>query len=212
MLSLYLGLLAIAFPGAEGFGAQARGGRSGDVYHVTNLNDAGEGSLRNGIQSARGPRTIVFDLSGTIMLRSALAINKPFLTLAGQSAPGDGITVAGFTTRVTGTNNVIVRYMRFRAGDFNCPAMQDDALQVDKSSDVILDHVSASWSIDETLSVTESERVTVQWSFITQSLNNSCHEKGEHGYGTLLRYGAGGISMHHNLWAHHRSRNPRLGR
>ena len=211
MLSLLVGLMAVAFPGAEGFGAQTPGGRGGDVYHVTNLNDAGEGSLRNGVQTARGPRTIVFDLSGTIQLRSPLSINRQFLTLAGQTAPGGGITVAGFTTRVVGTNNVIVRYLRFRAGDFNCPAMQDDALQVDKSSDVMLDHVSASWSVDETLSVTESERVTVQWSFITQSLNNSCHEKGEHGYGTLLRYGAGGVSMHHNLWAHHRSRNPRLG-
>ena len=201
----------LAFPTAEGFGAAAKGGRDGDLYHVTNLNDTGPGSLRAAIQTATGPRTVVFDLSGTIQLASTLSINKPFLTLAGQTAPGDGITVAGWTTRVVNTHDVIVRYLRFRAGDANCPRMQDDSLQVDRSQDVILDHVSASWSIDETLSVTNSDRITVQWSFITSSLNLSCHEKGEHGYGSLLRYGDGHVSFHHNLYAHHRSRNPRLG-
>ena len=211
LLALPLAAQPLAFPTAEGFGAAAKGGRGGDVYHVTNLNDTGPGSLRAGIQTATGPRTVVFDLSGTIQLASALAINKPFLTLAGQTAPGDGITVAGWTTRVVNTHDVIVRYLRFRAGDGNCPRMQDDSLQVDRSQDVILDHVSASWSIDETLSVTNSDRITVQWSFIASSLNRSCHEKGEHGYGTLLRYGSGSVSFHHNLYAHHRSRNPRLG-
>lgn len=200
-----------AFPGAEGFGACAVGGRGGDVYHVTNLNDSGAGSLRYGIQTANGPRTIVFDLSGTIFLQSKLNINKPFLTLAGQTAPGDGITVAGWTTSISNTHDVVVRYMRFRPGDINCPQLQDDSLNVVNASDVIIDHVSASWSIDETLSVTQSDRVTVQWSLITESLNNSCHEKGLHGYGSLLRYGKGGLTFHHNLYAHHNSRNPRLG-
>lgn len=208
---LFFTLLATAFPGAEGAGANAKGGRGGDVYHVTNLRDSGPGSLRQGVTSATGPRTIVFDVAGTIQLASALSINKPNLTLAGQTAPGGGITVAGFTVRVINTSHVIIRYMRFRAGDTNCPRFQDDALQVDKSTDVILDHVSSSWSVDETLSVTESAKVTVQWSIIAESMNNSCHEKGEHGYGTLLRYGPGDVTMHHNLWAHHRSRNPRLG-
>ena len=200
-----------AFPGAEGSGAITPGGRGGDVYHVTNLFDSGPGSLRFGVQNAAGPRTIVFDLSGTIYLQSKLAINKPFLTLAGQTAPGDGITVAGWTTAVTDTHDVIVRYMRFRPGDVNCPNYQDDGFTVDRSTNVIIDHVSASWSVDETLSVTESNNVTVQWSFITESMKNSCHIKGAHGYGSLIRYGNGVITYHHNLYAHHDSRNPRLG-
>jgi pectin methylesterase-like acyl-CoA thioesterase len=200
-----------AFPSAEGSGELTKGGRGGDVYHVTNLNDAGAGSLREGIRTATGPRTIVFDVSGTIYLNSRLSINKPNLTIAGQTAPGDGITVAGWNTIVTNTHDVIIRYMRFRVGDGNCPAYQDDALGVDKSTDVIVDHISASWSVDETLSVTESDRVTVQWSFITESMKNSCHEKGTHGYGSLVRYGSGVVSYHHNLYAHHHSRNPRVG-
>jgi rhamnogalacturonyl hydrolase YesR/pectate lyase len=200
-----------AFPGAEGFGALAVGGRRGDVYHVTNLSDVGPGSLRYGVQTACGPRTIVFDLSGTIFLRSVLTIDRPFLTLAGQTAPGDGVTVAGFATSISGTHDVVVRYMRFRAGDVNCPSFQGDALNVFESRDVIIDHVSASWSVDETLSVTRSDRVTVQWSIIAESLNESCHAKGHHGYGSLLRWGNGGVTIHHTLYAHHESRNPRLG-
>ncbi|HEX8352464.1 MAG TPA: pectinesterase family protein, partial [Pyrinomonadaceae bacterium] len=199
-----------AFPGAEGAGANAKGGRGGDVYHVTNLNDSGAGSLREGIRTATGPRTIVFDVAGTINLLSRLNVNKSFLTIAGQTAPGDGVTVAGQST-VIGGNNVVIRYLRFRVGDTNCPAVQDDALWVDRTSDVILDHVSASWSVDETLSVTESNNVTVQWSFITESMKNSCHEKGAHGYGSLIRYGSGVVTYHHNLYAHHDSRNPRVG-
>jgi len=200
-----------AFPGAEGFGEFAVGGRGGDVYHVTSLADAGPGSLRYGLQTTCGPRTIVFDLSGTIFLRSVLTIDKPFLTLAGQTAPGDGVTVAGFTTSIAGTHDVVVRYLRFRPGDVNCPSFQGDALNVFESRDVIIDHVSASWSVDETLSVTRSDRVTVQWSIIAESLNASCHAKGHHGYGSLLRWGNGGITIHHTLYAHHESRNPRLG-
>jgi pectin methylesterase-like acyl-CoA thioesterase len=201
-----------AFPEAEGTGAYTVGGRGGDVYHVTNLGDTGAGSLRNGIQSATGPRTIVFDIGGTIYLDSRLDINKPFLTLAGQTAPGDGITVAGWTTVVRDTQHVVIRYMRFRAGDIRCAnGMEGDALWVDNSKDVIIDHVSASWSIDESLSVTDSDRVTVQWSFITESLNFSCHPEGRHGFGSLIRYGDGKLSFHHNLYAHHFNRNPRVG-
>ncbi len=150
-------------------------------------------------------------MSGTIHLNSRLTINKPFITIAGQTAPGDGITIAGWPTVITNTNNVVVRYVRFRVGDANCPVVQDDALWVDKTTDTILDHVSASWSVDETLSVTESDRVTVQWSLITESMKNSCHEKGAHGYGSLIRFGNGVVTYHHNLYAHHDSRNPRVG-
>lgn len=199
-----------AFPGAEGAGANAKGGRGGDVYHVTNLNDTGAGSLRFGISSATGPRTIVFDVAGTITLATRLNINKSFLTIAGQTAPGGGVTIAGHSAVVSG-NNVVIRYLRFRMGDLNCPAVQDDALWVDKTSDVIIDHVSASWSVDETLSVTESANVSVQWSFITESMKQSCHVKGAHGYGSLIRYGTGQVTYHHNLYAHHDSRNPRVG-
>jgi hypothetical protein len=201
-----------AFPTAEGAGAYAIGGRGGDVYHVTNLNDSGAGSLRSGITTATGPRTIVFDVSGTINLNSRLTINKSFLTIAGQTAPGDGITIAGWTTNVTNAQHVIIRYLRFRTGDIRCASgMDGDALWVDNSKDVIIDHVSASWSIDESLSVTDSDRVTVQWSFISESLNQSCHPEGRHGYGSLIRYGSGRISYHHNLYAHHFNRNPRVG-
>ncbi|CAA9233992.1 MAG: Pectate lyase [uncultured Chloroflexi bacterium] len=201
----------VAFTGAEGFGAAARGGRGGDVYHVTTLADTGAGSLRNGILTARGPRTIVFDVGGTIDLQSKLTISTPYLTLAGQTAPGDGITLRGWNTTIDKTHDVVVRYVRFRPGDVACPRLQDDALSVDKSKDIMLDHVSASWSIDEALSVTDSDRVTVQWSIISESLKSSCHEKGAHGYGSLLRYGSGGVTFHHNLFAHHDSRNPRAG-
>jgi pectin methylesterase-like acyl-CoA thioesterase len=201
-----------AFPTAEGAGAYSIGGRGGDTYHVTNLNDTGAGSLRNGVTTATGPRTIVFDVSGTINLNSRLSINKSFLTISGQTAPGDGITVAGWTTAVADAQHVIIRYMRFRPGDIRCASgMEGDALWVDNSKDVIIDHVSASWSIDESLSVTDSDRVSVQWSFISESLNTSCHPEGRHGFGSLIRYGSGRVSYHHNLYAHHFNRNPRVG-
>jgi pectate lyase len=201
-----------AFPGAEGEGAFATGGRGGDVYTVTNLNDSGPGSLRQGILTATGaPRTIVFSVAGNIELRSRLSINRDNLTIAGQTAPAGGITISGWPVVVSRARNIIVRYLRFRLGDWNCPAVQDDALWIDQSQNVMIDHVSASWSVDETLSVTDSTGVTVQWSFITESLRNSCHEKGAHGYGSLIRFGDGRVTFYRNLFAHHDSRNPRLG-
>jgi len=201
-----------AFPTAEGAGAYSIGGRGGDTYHVTNLDDTGAGSLRNGITTATGPRTIVFDVSGTIYLNSRLNINKSFITIAGQTAPGDGITIAGWTTSVSNAQHVIIRYIRFRTGDIRCAnGMEGDALWIDNSKDVIVDHVSASWSIDESLSTTDSDRVSIQWSFISESLNQSCHPEGRHGFGSLIRYGSGRISYHHNLYSHHFNRNPRVG-
>jgi pectate lyase len=197
-------------PAAFATDGAAFGGSGGDIYHVTNLDDSGPGSLRSGIQTAVGPRTIVFDVAGTIELRSRLPIDRPYLTLAGDTAPDAGITVTGWTTSVANTHDVVVRHLRFRPGDANCPAFQDDALNVVRSTDVLIDHVSTSWSIDETLSVTYSDRVTVQWSIIAESLNDSCHEKGSHGYASLLRWN-GDVAFHHNLFTHHNSRVPRVG-
>jgi hypothetical protein len=198
-----------AFPGAEGFGANAVGGRGGTVYYVTNLNDSGPGSLRDGVSSSN--RTIVFDVSGTINLASDLKITHNNITIAGQTAPGDGIALKGWLTSVEKTHDVIVRYIRCRPGDVNCPTFQDDAFHFVNATNCIADHISASWSIDESLSCTWSTNITVQWCIIGASLNNSCHVKGAHGYGTLLRYGNGRVSYHHDLYVHNQSRNPRPG-
>jgi len=195
-----------AFPGAEGAGQYATGGRGGDVYLVTNLNDSGTGSLRAGIDSATGPRTILFNVSGTIHLNSNLLINKPNLTIAGQSAPGGGITIAGYRTHVVNTHDVIVQFIRLRPGDAHGTA-EPDALWVQNSNNVMIDHVTASWSVDETLSVTESTNVTVQWSIISEALRDAGHPKGEHSYGSLIN--GGDVTYHHNLYASNESRNPR---
>ena len=197
----------VAFPGAEGFGRLATGGRGGDVYHVTNLSDFGIGSLRYGIQTAQGPRTIVFDVSGTIMLNSSLRVDKPNITIAGQTAPGDGITLGGGCLKVS-DDHLIIRYIRVRLGDQS--GGDDDAVSVTSGSNIILDHISASWSVDETFS-NQSESVdsiTVQWCMITESLRYSHHEKGAHGYGGI--FGSLRQSFHHNLYAHHSSRSPKV--
>jgi hypothetical protein len=198
-----------SFPGAEGFGADTPGGRGGSVYHVTTTNDSGAGSLRTGVSVAN--RTIVFDVSGTINLASDLAITKSNITVAGQTAPGDGITLMGRTFSVQDTHDVVVRFIRVRAGDVNCPGFQGDSFDVLRGTNVVVDHVTASWSIDECLSPTWSTNVTIQWSVIGGCLDCSCHVKGCHGYGTLMRYGVGRLTLHHNLYAHNQSRNPRPG-
>jgi subtilisin-like proprotein convertase family protein len=207
-----------AFPGAEGSGGFAIGGRGGDVYHVINLNDDGPGSLRYGIETSSGNRTIVFDVSGTITLFSDLKINQPYITVAGQTAPGDGICLQGLLTSVEHTHDVQVRFLRCRPGDLYAPYFQDDSFHFYYATNSIVDHVSASWSIDEVLSTTLSTNVTIQWCMIAEPLNHSAHlqDSGapgyqEHGYGSLIRYGSGAVSYHHNLYADNWSRNPRLG-
>lgn len=205
----------LAFPGAEGYGAYSKGGRGGDVYTVTNLDDSGIGSLRYGIQSALGPRTIVFAVSGVIQLLSGdLDMDKDFMTIAGQTAPGDGICLRDGAFKIK-ANNIIVRYIRSRLGDE--AGRETDAISISEGYDIILDHCSASWSVDECFScstgdMNKIDNVTVQWSIISEALNNSIHTKGSHSYGALIRgcYGAK-YSYHHNLFAHNKSRNPRPG-
>lgn len=205
-----------AFPGAEGFGRFAAGGRGGAVFHVTTLDDSGPGSLRAAVE-ARGPRTVVFDVGGTIILASPLKIGRPNITLAGQTAPGDGITLRGQPLLIA-ADDVIVRYIRVRLGDET--KVQDDAVSITRGRRIIIDHVSASWSVDETLSAGSRYQspedgvhdLTVQWSLIAESLNVSVHDKGRHGYGSLIRGGHGArFSWHHNLWADHQARMPRPG-
>lgn len=199
-----------AFPGAEGFGANATGGRGGQVVFVTNLDDSGSGSLRSAVSGwGNAPKMVVFRVGGEIRLKSPLRISNSNITLAGHSAPGGGITLRGQPLEITGSN-LIIRHLRVRHG--NESLRGDDAISIlDGARNIILDHVSASWSVDETLSPSGDIRdITIQWCVIAESLNNAGHKKGAHGYGSLLR-ATGGVSLHHNLWAHHRGRSPRFG-
>lgn len=200
-----------AFPGAEGAGANASGGRGGDVYYVTSLADTGAGTLRNGISTAPATgRTILFKVSGNIPLTSTLTINKPNITVAGQTAPGDGICIQNDSFNID-ADNVIVRHLRIRHGT-NTMA-ESDCMWINGGTNIMVDHVSASWSVDEVLSATSTiGNVSVQWCYITESLNNSIHTKGAHGYGSLITPSVNAtLSWHHNLYAHNNSRNPRPG-
>jgi pectate lyase len=208
---------AIAFPGAEGFGKYTTGGRGGTVFIVSNLNDNGAGSLREAVESNK-KRIIVFAVSGTIHLESRLNI-KGNCTIAGQSAPGDGICIADHPVGLTG-DNIIVRFIRFRMGDrYQNKGMvdgggSDDAFGGVRRKNIIIDHCSMSWSTDEVCSVYAGDSTTLQWNLISEPLDYSYHfETGDkdferHGYGGI--WGGKHLSAHHNLFAHCNSRNPRF--
>lgn len=206
----------VAFPGAEGYGAQSIGGRAGRVIEVTNLNDSGPGSLRAAIE-AEGPRTVVFRLGGTIELRTPLEIENPYITIAGQTAPGGGIaiktdeTMDGAALEIN-AEHVIVRYIRVRPGPMTETSQNVDALIIGRNArHVIVDHCSFSWSTDETISVWyDSSDITIQWSIISEALMNSTHDAGPQSYGLLIGNKSSRISLHHNLFAHNHRRNPRI--
>jgi len=213
-----------AFPGATGAGGYTAGGRgSTNLYHVINLNDDGPGSLRYGVNAFTNGGTIVFDVSGNIVLRSPLVITNSDLTIAGQTAPGDGVTLENYPTLLSGAEDVILRYLRFRPGasaSTTRPILPPggpgaftnltpgDSLAFTNAANVIIDHVSASWSTNAVVEVLASTNITVQWSVIADSLYTT---NGRNGYGSLLRYGNGSLSFNHNLYADNYSASPQVG-
>ena len=214
----------LAFPYAEGFGRFAQGGRGGDVYHVTTIEDYHPknekplvGSFRHAIESQTGPRTIVFDVSGTIRLKDPITITKSFLTITGQTAPGDGVTISGDTFQLKGgekeeewIHDIIVRFIRFRHGDET--AKTGDGITSNYIRDYIFDHISAGWTIDGTQDLRGGGNFTLQWSIYAEALNMSTHYKNSpHAMLGSFRDIRKNITLHHNLMASSRNRHPTLG-
>jgi hypothetical protein len=203
-----------AFPGAEGFGAYTSGGRGGEVLFVTTLEDYDRdeapipGSLRAAVEHD-GARVVIFRVGGTIQLKRDLRISNPYITIAGNTAPGDGVQIRDYTVFIS-THDVVIRHLRSRLGDTTCH--ENDSFWIRGGRNVILDHCSATWSIDENLSVTVDARdITIQNCIIAEALHESHHEKGNHGYGSIAAAYTSGLTFHHNLYAHNRNRNPRAG-
>ncbi|MDR3217484.1 MAG: pectate lyase [Dysgonamonadaceae bacterium] len=195
-----------AFPGAEGWGMYAKGGRGGLVLEVTNLNDSGPGSFREAIMNPN-PRIVIFKVSGTIELQSELAITTPYLTIAGQTAPGDGICLKNYPLDIAGTHDIIVRCLRIRPGIASGRKGSElDGIEVRESSHVMVDHCTVSWTNDEGINNWhKSSFVTFQWCMMAEPLNKSVHEKGAHGYGASI--GGYKASFHHNILANAVARN-----
>ncbi|USN87532.1 MAG: hypothetical protein H6779_03920 [Candidatus Nomurabacteria bacterium] len=216
------GQSGLAFPGAVGYGAHAKGGRSGAVIYVTNLNDSGPGSLRAAL-TAFGPRTVIFRVGGTIGLESPIVIKNPFLTIAGQTAPGDGVLVkysgagGGYTTPLItiNTHDVVMRYLRLRRGPGFMTECCGDNLSLSNASNVIVDHVSMSWSTDENTEAWPANNVTVQWSIITEGLMHATHSPlpssggqiPDHSYGAIWGLTSKNITTYSNLFVNNLGRN-----
>ncbi len=203
----------IAFPGAEGYGRFAQGGRGGDVYTVTNLQDDGKGSLRYGIENQSGPRTIVFAVSGTISLKSELRIKQSWLTIAGQTAPGDGICLKDHGLKLDEVQDIIIRYIRIRLGDQNKGSSSGaDCITSSEISDVIFDHISAGWGIDAIHDSRGGGDFTLQWSIYGETLHDTIHYEGvPHSKLGSFRETTKNISIHHNLLHSTHSRHPTMG-
>ena len=213
-----------AFPGAQGRGAYVSGGRGGDVYHVTSLADSGPGTLRYGLDSATGPRTIVFDVGGLIKLEDGLGVQKPDITIAGETAPGQGICIIHHGMMVSGPN-VILRHIRVRPGDAKKGDVKDKGFNDDTislwGSRIIVDHCSAYWSIDENLSSAGQDfhEITMQDCLIAEGLFHTGLWHGQykdipgHSMGSLIKpvKGDGSISIIGCLYANNANRNPMVG-
>ncbi len=202
-----------AFPGAEGWGAISKGGRGGKIIKVTNLNSGGLGSLAEAC-ATKGPRIVVFEVSGVV--RGDILIKEPYITIAGQTAPGVGITIEGKVgTFDFGVHDVIIRHLRIRRQRIT--GSDGDAIQIgglgpDKQGtfNIMLDHLSLSWANDETIDLYNAHHVTVQWCTVEES-DTQGNDKGEHNYGIIsAAENSGAVSIHHNLWAHHSRRVPCL--
>ena len=202
----------LAFPGAEGYGRFVTGGRGGEVCYVTRNDDCSdnnlvEGTLRWALNHENGgrPRIILFNTSGTIYLQSKLRFRFPNVSILGQSAPGGGICLTGYNMYIN-NDNIIIRYVRFRAGDI--PNKSMTGLDMENCEGVILDHCSMTWSMEECLTAYDSDSTTVQWCIIGEGLYNSKNSKGARAYAT--QWGGEHSTMHHTLITNSHSRAPRF--